>query len=44
MGDGMTGGRAFTGTQRLILATVYAIATLIAMLIGTVYWKAIGIL
>jgi anion transporter len=44
MGDGMTDGRAFTGTQRLILATVYAIATLIAMLIGTVYWKAIGIL
>ena len=44
MGDGLTNQQAFTRGQLFKLANVYALACLLAIAIGSVYWKAIGAL
>jgi DASS family divalent anion:Na+ symporter len=44
MGEGLTQGEGFTGSQRTLAANAYAVVTLIALLVGTVYWKWIGVL
>ncbi len=44
MGEGATGGQAFTARQRLLLASVYGVAVLAALAVGVGYWKLAGIL
>ena len=43
MGEGITAGEAFTPTQRLRLAHVYAAVVVVTLLIATVYWKVVAI-
>jgi anion transporter len=40
--DGVTGRRAYTDRDRLRSATLYALASLLAIWVGVVYWKLIG--
>ena len=42
MGEGMTGGDGFSGRQRALAASVYAIAVLVTVLVSVIYWKAVG--
>jgi hypothetical protein len=44
MGDGLTGGEAFTTSQQMRLANTYAVAVLVALAVGVGYWKLVGIL
>ena len=44
MGDGLTGGEAFTTGQQMRLANTYAVAVLVALAVGVGYWKLAGIL
>lgn len=44
MSEGMTGNRAFTGAHRMRLANVYAIVTLISLVLSVCYWWALGLL
>jgi di/tricarboxylate transporter len=44
MGEGMTGKQAFTRGQLFKLANIYALACLLSIAIGSLYWKAIGAL
>ena len=44
MGEGMTSNQAFTGGQRMKLATVYAGTVLAALVISVGYWKLAGVL
>ena len=44
MGEGMTENQAFTGGQRVRLATVYAGIVLVTVAISVGYWKLIGII
>jgi anion transporter len=44
MSDGMTGGQAFSPSQRLRLAHGYAVATIVALTISVGYWELVGIL
>lgn len=44
MSEGMTGNRAFEGAQRIRLANVYAVVTLIALALSVSYWWALGLL
>jgi hypothetical protein len=39
MTEGITGGEAFSGRQRLLAANVYAVAVLLALGVGILYWK-----
>lgn len=43
MSDGMTGGQAFSPSQRLRLAHRYAVVTIVALTISVGYWKLVGI-
>lgn len=43
MGEGITAGEAFTPSQRLRLAHVYAAVVVITLLVATLYWKAVPI-
>jgi anion transporter len=44
MGEGLTGGQASTGSQRVRLAHAYAVFTLISLAVSVGYWKLIGVL
>ena len=44
MGEGITGGQAFSSAQRLRLANLYALVTLVCLAVATGYWKLIGVL
>ena len=44
MGEGLTGNQAFTPRERLLLANIYAILTLVALAVGVGYWKIIGVI
>ena len=44
MGEGLTGGLAFTGSQRVRLAHAYAVFALISLTVSVGYWKLIGVL
>jgi len=39
MGEGITGGRGYTGGQRTTLATVYAVAVMLSLAVAVLYWK-----
>jgi len=42
MSEGLTGGKAFTGKQRMIGATMYAVVVLAVLVVSVIYWKLIG--
>jgi di/tricarboxylate transporter len=42
MSEGLTGGKAYTGKQRLTAATTYAVVVLVVLVLSVVYWKLIG--
>jgi hypothetical protein len=44
MGEGITEGLAFSAGERVKLANMYAVLTLITVAISTAYWKLIGAL
>jgi divalent anion:Na+ symporter, DASS family len=44
MGDGITEGLAFSGAERVRLATTYAVFALLTVVISVAYWKLIGAL
>jgi anion transporter len=44
MCEGMTDGQAFSGSQRAQIATTYAVAVLIAVVVSVGYWKMTGAL
>jgi anion transporter len=42
MSEGMTGGKAYSGKQRLTAAATYAVIVLAVLILSVVYWKMIG--
>jgi di/tricarboxylate transporter len=44
MGEGITEGMAFSSAERVKLANVYAILTLLTVVVSAAYWKLIGAL
>jgi hypothetical protein len=44
MGEGITEGLAFSGVERVRLATTYAIFALLTTAASVAYWKLIGAL
>jgi di/tricarboxylate transporter len=42
MSEGLTGGKAYNGKQRLTLASTYAVVVLVVLVLSVVYWKMIG--
>jgi anion transporter len=42
MAEGLTGNKAFTGKQRLLAASTYAVVVLVVLVLSVVYWKVIG--
>jgi len=44
MGDGFSARQAWNRGQLALLATVYAVAAIVATVVGVFYWRAIGIL
>jgi len=42
MSEGLTGGKAYSGKQRLIAASTYAMVVLGVLVISVIYWKVIG--
>jgi len=44
MGDGMTGKQGFSKGQLFYLGTLYAVASVVAMIAAVFYWRLIGIL
>jgi hypothetical protein len=42
MSEGLTGGRAYTGKQRLTAATAYAVIVVAVLVLSVPYWKLIG--
>ena len=44
MGEGISANLAFDGAQRVRLAHVYAAATLLALSLSIVYWRALALL
>jgi anion transporter len=42
MSEGMTGGKAYSGKQRLTAAATYAVIVLAVLVLSVVYWKMIG--
>ena len=43
MGEGLTSNQAFSGRDRAWIATAYAIATLIALVVAVALWKVTGV-
>ena len=44
MGESITSGQAFSGSQRVRLANVYALVTLLTLAVSVGYWKLIRVL
>jgi DASS family divalent anion:Na+ symporter len=44
MGEGITGGLAFSPRERVLLANMYAIFAIVTLAVSTGYWKLIGAL
>jgi hypothetical protein len=44
LGDEITAHNAFSGSQRLRLAHVYAVVTLLSLSLAMLYWKVLGLL
>src|SRR5262245_4746176 len=42
MSEGLTGGKAYSGKQRLVAASTYAVIVLAVLVISVIYWKLIG--
>jgi hypothetical protein len=42
MSEGMTGGKAYSGKQRLTAAATYAVIVLAVLVLSVFYWKMIG--
>jgi divalent anion:Na+ symporter, DASS family len=42
MSEGLTGGKAYNGKQRLLAAATYAVIVLAVLLVSVAYWKLIG--
>jgi len=42
LSEGITQEEAFTGKQRVVLATTYAIVVLLTVVFSSAYWKLIG--
>jgi hypothetical protein len=43
MGDGITGKQAWDRGQLALIATVYAVAAIVATVVGVFYWRIIGV-
>jgi hypothetical protein len=44
MGDGMTVKQGFGKGQLFYLATIYAVASIVALIAAVFYWRLIGVL
>jgi hypothetical protein len=44
MSESLTSSEAFTNGQRIKIATTYAVAVLLTLIVSTAYWKIIGAL
>jgi hypothetical protein len=44
MGEGLTSNQAFSASERIRLANVYALLTLVTLVVAVVFWKVIGVL
>lgn len=44
MGEGLTGNQGFAAKERVLLASAYAVFTIVALVISIGYWKLIGII
>jgi di/tricarboxylate transporter len=42
MSEGMTGGKAYDGKQRVIAASTYAVVVLAVLVLSVLYWRLIG--
>jgi di/tricarboxylate transporter len=42
MGEGITGGEAFSAGQRVRLANIYALVAVVTLIIAAAYWRLIG--
>jgi anion transporter len=42
MSEGLTGGKAYSGKQRVLAASTYAVVVLAVLVISVIYWKLIG--
>lgn len=42
MSEGLTGGKAYDGRQRMIAASTYAVIVLAVLVLSVLYWKMIG--
>jgi anion transporter len=42
MSEGLTGGKAYDGKQRVIAASAYTVLVLAVLILSVLYWKAIG--
>jgi di/tricarboxylate transporter len=42
MSEGLTGGKAYSGKQRLVAAVTYAVVVLAVLVVSVIYWKLIG--
>jgi len=42
MSEGLTGGKAYDGKQRLIAASTYSVVVLVVLVLSVIYWKMIG--
>jgi divalent anion:Na+ symporter, DASS family len=42
MSEGLTGGKAYSGKQRVIAASTYAVVVMAVLILSVIYWKVIG--
>jgi len=42
MSEGLTGGKAYSGKQRVLAASTYAVIVLAVLVLSVIYWKVIG--
>jgi anion transporter len=42
MSEGITGGKAYDGKQRVVAASAYAVLVLVVLVLSVLYWKVIG--
>ena len=43
MGDGITARQAWDRSQLFLIATIYAVAAVIATVLGVFYWRMVGV-
>jgi hypothetical protein len=42
MSEGLTGGKAYDGKQRVAAAAAYTVVVLAVLILSVIYWKVIG--